>query len=114
MRFVTILEINNITIYGEAMNDSVQRCKETRALLADGAKLVDVRSAQEFSAGALPGAVNIPLQTLPQNMHAIDRDKGVVLYCASGQRSEMAKRFLEQSGYRRVHNLGSWRNMQTC
>ncbi len=96
------------------MNDSVKRCKETRALLADGAKLVDVRSPQEFNAGALPGAVNIPLQSLPENTHVIDRDKGVVLYCASGQRSEMAKRFLQQSGYRNVHNLGSWRNIQAC
>ncbi|RTZ60646.1 MAG: rhodanese-like domain-containing protein [Gammaproteobacteria bacterium] len=96
------------------MNETISRCKQSRQMLAQGASLVDVRSPQEFGAGALPGAVNIPLQTLPENTHVIDRDKGVVLYCASGQRSEMAKRFLQQSGYRNVHNLGSWRNIQAC
>ena len=96
------------------MQESISRCEQTRQMLANGAHLVDVRSPQEYAAGALPGAVNIPLQTLPMQAAQLDREKGVVLYCASGQRSEMAKRFLEQSGYRNVHNLGSWQNMQAC
>jgi len=79
------------------MNETISRCKQSRQMLAQGASLVDVRSPQEFGAGALPGAVNIPLQTLPENTHVIDRDKGVVLYCASGQRSEMAKRFSKRA-----------------
>lgn len=76
-----------------------------------GAKIVDVRSPEEFQGGAYPGAVNIPLQLLGARMHEIPKDRPVVLYCASGARSGMAARVLKQAGYVDVLNAGGLGDM---
>ncbi|WP_428086529.1 rhodanese-like domain-containing protein [Candidatus Thioglobus sp.] len=82
-------------------------------LLANGAQLVDVRSAAEFSRGALPDAINLPLQGIMNAANIIDKDKEIVLYCVSGARSATAKNYLVQMGFDKVHDLGSFKNY-TC
>jgi rhodanese-related sulfurtransferase len=78
------------------------------ALKAKGAVLVDVRSAQEFAAGQAPGTVNIPLPELGSRLSEIPRHAPVVLCCASGTRSGMAKMLLRKNGFSEVHNVGAW------
>ena len=75
-----------------------------------GATLVDVRSAAEFASGGAPGTINIPLQELSGRLGEIPRSAPVVLGCASGTRSGMAKMMLKKNGYERVFNIGTWRN----
>ncbi len=82
--------------------------KMLSALKADGAVLVDVRSAAEFAVGSAPGTVNIPLAELGGRLAEIPRTVPVVLCCASGTRSGMARLQLLKNGYRRVYNVGSW------
>lgn len=82
-----------------------------REKIAGGAKIVDVRTPQEFSRGAYPGAVNIPVQALPGRLAEIPRDQPVVLYCASGMRSGAAARLLRQAGYVDVVNAGGLGSM---
>lgn len=77
-----------------------------RALVAEGATLLDVRSAGEFGIGHLPGAINIPVEQLPHRAGEIDADRPVVLYCRSGARSARAARTLIAHGLERVHDLG--------
>jgi len=80
---------------------------EARRLVEGGARLVDVRTPEEFAAGHVPGAVNIPVQELDRRMGELEsRDQPVVLYCASGVRSGRAARILKDAGYSTVHNLG--------
>ncbi|BBB23425.1 phage shock protein E [Isorropodon fossajaponicum endosymbiont JTNG4] len=79
-------------------------------LLADGAQLVDVRSSSEFAQGALPNAINLPLQSIMGADQIIDRDKAVILYCVTGARSSTAKNYLTQMGYENVNDLGSFKN----
>lgn len=80
---------------------------DARRLVAAGARLVDVRSPEEFSAGHLPGARNIPVDELSGRLDEIGpRDQPVVVYCASGGRSASAARMLAGAGFTRVHNLG--------
>lgn len=79
--------------------------------IASGAKIVDVRSPEEFRDGAYPGAVNIPMQDLGRRMAEIPKDKPVVLYCASGARSAAAARTLKQAGYQDVVNAGGLSDM---
>ncbi len=67
--------------------------------------LIDVRSAEEFAQGTLPGAINIPLDELRQRYKEIDPDQPAVLFCAVGQRGYVAQRFLKQKGYQHVRNL---------
>jgi NADPH-dependent 2,4-dienoyl-CoA reductase/sulfur reductase-like enzyme/rhodanese-related sulfurtransferase len=72
---------------------------------ADGAVLVDVRSAAEFGRGHLPGALNIPHTELRQRLAEIPGSRPVLLYCASGFRSYLALRVLRQSGWPDVRSL---------
>ncbi len=68
--------------------------------------LVDVRTAEEFKSGYIPGAINISLQELNQKMNKIPKDKPVVVYCRSGNRSAHAAQVLLQAGYTEVLDLG--------
>lgn len=77
-------------------------------LRKNGAMFVDVRSAGEFASGNAPGTVNIPLQELGSRLSEIPVSAPVVLCCASGTRSGMAKILLKKNGYRNVHNIGTW------
>lgn len=77
-------------------------------LKKSGAILVDVRSAGEFASGNAPGTINIPLQELGGRLDEIPRSTPVVLCCASGTRSGMAKLMLKKKGYQNVHNIGTW------
>ncbi len=78
------------------------------ALKAKGALLVDVRSAGEFATAHAPGTVNIPLGDLANRLADIPKTTPVVLCCASGTRSGMAKLLLKKNGYPDVYNAGAW------
>ena len=68
-------------------------------------QLIDVRTPDEFASGTLPGAVNIPLQQLRQNLDQLDRHQPVAVFCQVGQRGYNAARILMQAGFRDVVNL---------
>ena len=87
-------------------------CDEARAMVAEGAHLVDVRTPHEFEQGALPGAVNIPLQNLLAEVHQLDHELPVILYCRSGMRSQQAAQALSLFGRSDVHDLGGIHNCQ--
>jgi phage shock protein E len=77
-------------------------------LKKNGAILVDVRSADEYATGHAPGTLNIPLQELGNRLSEIPKASPVVLCCASGTRSGIAKRLLKKKGYLDVYNIGNW------
>ncbi|MBA4187639.1 MAG: CoA-disulfide reductase [Planctomycetaceae bacterium] len=67
--------------------------------------LVDVRTAQEFSLGNIPGAVNIPVDELRSRLGELPRDRPIAAYCQVGQRGYIATRILLQAGFT-VSNVG--------
>ena len=67
--------------------------------------LVDVRTPQEFSAGSIPGAVNIPVDDLRTRLEEIPRDQKIAVYCQVGQRGYLATRILLQNGFS-ASNIG--------
>jgi phage shock protein E len=79
-------------------------------ILKDGGKLVDVRTVAEFNQGYLPGAINLPLQQIMAADNMFEKDDHLVLYCVSGARTASAKQYLDQMGYKNVHDLGSFQN----
>ncbi len=81
------------------------------ALLKAGAEVIDVRSPEEFAAGHAAGSRNMPLARLAQDMKGLNPDRGIIVCCASGTRSGMARRMLMRSGFKNVLNGGSWRNL---
>jgi NADPH-dependent 2,4-dienoyl-CoA reductase/sulfur reductase-like enzyme/rhodanese-related sulfurtransferase len=68
------------------------------------ALLLDVREPSEFKAGAIPGAVLVPLGQLRSQMAELPRDRGLVVYCQVGIRGYIAERILRQNGFS-VRNL---------
>lgn len=79
-------------------------------LAKQGAVFVDVRTPGEFASGHRPGSANIPLASLPAGAAGLDKEKPVVLCCASGARSGIAAGILKRQGFKKVLNAGSWRN----
>jgi rhodanese-related sulfurtransferase len=79
---------------------------EARQMVDAGAQLVDVRADHEWEAGHLPGAVHIALPELAARAAEIDRDKPVVIYCRSDNRSDMAATALAEAGYDAVKLAG--------
>jgi molybdopterin/thiamine biosynthesis adenylyltransferase/rhodanese-related sulfurtransferase len=73
----------------------------------EGAVWIDVREADEWQEGHLPGAVHIPRGFLESRVEAVAPDKStpVVLYCASAARSAFAAKSLEDLGYGNVYSL---------
>ena len=80
-------------------------------LAAKGAIIIDVRTPQEYKSGHIKGSLNIPLQTLTQNLNKIKQGKPIITCCASGMRSSSAKGILRAKGYTNVHNGGSWHKL---
>ncbi len=76
-----------------------------------GAVLVDVRSPAEFASGNVPGTLNIPVSELGRRMNEIPRGVPVVVACASGSRSGVARLMLKKAGYAEVYNAGNWSNL---
>jgi phage shock protein E len=77
-----------------------------------GAAIIDVRSPDEFSEGAYPGAKNIPVNSLPNRLAEVGpKDKPVVVYCASGGRSAVAQQILKATGFTDVTNAGGLEDM---
>lgn len=75
--------------------------------LRDGATiaLLDVREPYEWSIARLPDARLVPLNSLPQAVHSLDRSAEIVVYCHHGARSAAAVDWLRDQGFGRVLNL---------
>jgi phage shock protein E len=71
--------------------------------------VIDVRTAGEFSMGHVEGAINIPLDQVPDQVEEFrNMPKPILLCCASGNRSGQATRFLLAQGVTDVYNAGGW------
>ena len=71
----------------------------TAEVAAKTLNLIDVREADEFAEGHLPGAINLPLSDFLERYEELDKDKPYYIICRSGARSAQACAFLEEEGY---------------
>jgi len=71
--------------------------------------IVDVRLPEELGLGMIDGAVNIPLQNIRQQLNEIPKDKPVLVYCQTGQRSYFASRALNQLGFDAYNLSGGYK-----
>ncbi len=77
-----------------------------------GARLVDVRTPDEFKDGSYDGAINIPLAALLARQQELGpKDGPIILFCASGARSGLGARLLKQAGFTDVVNAGGLEDM---
>mgnify|MGYP006149522823 CR=1 FL=1 len=61
-----------------------------------GSLLLDVRSTEEYAAGHLAGAINIPHDQLAARLAEVQGHSNIVLYCRSGRRVQLAAALLQQ------------------
>ena len=108
MRFLILLS-GLLTFLG-AQAEEIDQAAALATLQRADSLLIDVRSSEEFSAGALPGAIRIGHDEIAAQIASIapDKDRHLVLYCRSGRRSGLAKQSLENLGYRQVINAGAY------
>ncbi len=79
---------------------------------SDGPVVLDVRTPMEFAMGAYPGAINVDLDSLTQWGQSFeDKDREIIIYCASGARSSYGVRILKQMGFTNVTNGGGLHQM---
>lgn len=69
------------------------------------ARVIDVRTAEEFAGGHIDGAENVPISDLAVASRTWDPAKPVALYCATGSRSAEAADFLRSAGFKTVYDL---------
>lgn len=78
-------------------------------LWAAGVKFVDVRTAEEFQAGHIPGALNIPHDQMARRHQELGPPSTPVLvYCGTGRRSGIAASVLHEHGFTDVYDLQSY------
>ena len=86
---------------------------EAKAMVAQGARLIDVRTPREFAQSRIPGAVNVPFEQLSMRIAELGpRDGELIVYCEAGVRSARAASMLRERGFTRVYDLGAmsrWR-----
>ena len=106
--FTTIALVVGVFLAFFAVKAAAQTAPtEAKALVDAGALLVDVRTPDEFKAGHIEGAKNIPVSEVVQRMDEFGpKDGVVVVYCRSGGRSGQAKKTLDAAGFTAVHNAG--------
>lgn len=98
-----------------AVNGDPTGCRQIDSLAAQkliseqDALVVDVREPHEFAAGRIPNARLIPLRQIGFHMEDLrqESNRPIILSCRTGSRSEMACRFLHESGLKNVYNLAS-------
>jgi rhodanese-related sulfurtransferase len=96
---------------GPAEKIDVYRDPVRLAGLIDGNEpahfLVDVRTPEEYAAGHIPTAINLPVTEIGDRPPTDDKSALIVVYCASGRRSAKSKAILEGLGYTGVVDFGS-------
>jgi rhodanese-related sulfurtransferase len=71
----------------------------------DNVTIVDVRTVGEFQQGHIKNALNIPVQDLSERLDELKeyKDKKLLIYCATGNRSVIATRMLQSDGYSAIN-----------
>ena len=105
-----ILLLTSLFTILTAQAGEIDQAAAISALQRGDSLLIDVRSADEFAQGALPGAIRIGHEEIAARIASVapDKDRPLVLYCRSGRRSALAQQSLEEMGYSQVINAGAY------
>jgi phage shock protein E len=111
MTWIVILAVAGVlAVFGFLKQLNSVTEESAREHLRQGAKVIDVRTTQEYSERHLPKAVNIPLDELKQRIvsEAPNKETVLLLHCQAGGRSGAGTQMLKGIGYKNVFNLGSF------
>ncbi|QIR15026.1 rhodanese-like domain-containing protein [Shewanella aestuarii] len=103
--FATIFMLFNQVSFAKDISS-----EQAWASISNGATLIDVRTAEEFAAGHIEGAINIPFDNIVNGISklTLSPDSEIVLYCRSGRRSGIADQSLSEAGFTNSMNAGGF------
>ena len=103
IKLITFLALTLMLSVGTLANEN-----KPTTNLEKSTVIIDVRTAQEFSAGNIKNSKLIPYDVITQKIAQVvpSKDTPIVLYCRSGRRSGIAERYLKDMGYTNVENYG--------
>lgn len=108
-RLATAIVLATIVAVSPAYAEGVRSIdvKQAQEMKTQGALLIDVREADEYTSGHAPGSVLIPLGQLDKRLKEIEdfRNKPIVLICRSGRRSAAAAEILQKAGFSDTRNV---------
>ena len=87
----------------------VMHWNEVESLDKNAWYILDTRLPEEGTLGSIPGSHNIPLQQLRQHLDELPKDRKILVYCATGQRSYFAVRVLRQHGFDAYNLSGGYK-----
>ena len=81
--------------------------------ISDGAKIIDVRTPEEFATGHLPGAINVDVSEpdFIERVASLDETASYVVYCASGNRAGKAIKTMQEHGFENLVNGGGYEDL---
>jgi len=99
--------------HGDHQHNEKSREQVAWQQIEQGALIIDARTAQEYAQGHVKGAINIPFDVAVSQFSALEirKDRKVVLYCRSGNRSGKALASLKNAGYTNLHNGGGFTDL---
>ncbi len=101
------LGFSNVKNGGGLSMMMAQKSNGAKSSASNEPLVVDVRSVQEFRSGAIPGAINIPMDDLLEHASKLGGyTRDITVYCASGARSSYAQQMLSKVGFTNVKNGG--------
>lgn len=91
----------------QSPGSTVRPGKFERLMKKKNAVVIDVRTAEEYRSGHIPGAINIDVkqENFNEQINALDKTKKYLLYCRSGKRSETALDIMNKNGFKKILHL---------
>ena len=117
MNFKNLLIVGAVSFGLWSCKTAVTASQDSRAEVKEmvtnpEATLVDVRIPEQFAEKTAPGAINIPLASIEENLDFFRKQKQIVVFCNTGRQSSEAMEILKKNGITNVYNAKSLQNIE--
>ena len=116
MNFKNLLIVGAVILALSSCRTAVTAPQDSRAEVKEMVKnpeatLVDVRIPEQFAEKTAPGAINIPLASIEENLDFFRKQKQIVIFCNSGKQAAQAVEILKKNGVQNVYDAKTLKNV---
>lgn len=116
MNFKNLLIVGAVILALSSCKTAVTAPQDSRAEVKEMVKnpeatLVDVRIPEQFAEKTAPGAINIPLASIEENLDFFRKQKKIVIFCNSGKQAAQAVEILKKNGVQNVYDAKTLKNV---
>lgn len=116
MNFKNLLIVGAVILALSSCRTAVTAPQDSRAEVKEMVKnpeatLVDVRIPEQFAEKTAPGAINIPLASIEENLDFFMKQKQIVIFCNSGKQAAQAVEILKKNGIQNVYDAKTLKNV---